>query len=92
MNTKLIMSGLMILSSAREVLKECGLLPNIEFPTMGGIIFWEDIYEHEGWRVQRNSITGHFRILDPEDVRHAWAFDEDALVGFFEKIVYQYNR
>ena len=47
-------------------------LPNIPFPTMGGIIFWTDIAEYGGWRLQQNMITHHARILDSNDIRIAW--------------------
>ena len=40
--------------------------------TLGGLQFWSDIRSVGGWRVQRNSQTGHFRLIDPGNVRHAW--------------------
>ena len=83
----LMMLGLEALVSAPALLKDSGLLPNINFPTLGGAFFWNDIVECEGWRIQQNTITQHMRILDPEDVRRAWAYDEEALLNFFVKIV-----
>lgn len=47
-------------------------MPNIKFPTMGGLIFWTDIAIYNGWRLQQNDITHHARILDNNDVRVAW--------------------
>ncbi len=49
--------------------------PNlINFPTktMGGQQFWTDVHFAGGWHIQRNSVTEHFRLLDPRDVRQAW--------------------
>lgn len=87
----LLEKGLELLSKHPELLQnrgamELGLMPNIKFPTMGGEVWWNDLAEYNGWRVQRNSATGHCRILDPEDVRHAWG-GETAIMDFFKKIV-----
>ena len=51
-------------------------LPNLKIPTLGGFIFWEDVAEIEGWRMQRNMFTGHWRLLDPRNIRCAWGTDE----------------
>ena len=45
---------------------------NIPLPTLGGTQFWSDVELRAGWRVQENLLTGHFRLLDPSDVRRAW--------------------
>ncbi len=47
-------------------------MPTIPTPTMGGEIWWNDLAEHNGWRLQQNTVTQHARILDPYDVRRAW--------------------
>lgn len=60
-------------------------LPNINAPTLGGKQFWRDTYLHAGWRIQENVLTGHSRLLDPENVRHAWGDYSDARTAF-EKI------
>lgn len=44
-------------------------VPNIPFPTMGGVIFWNNLCENNGWKLQQNSFTGHCRILDPDNIR-----------------------
>ena len=56
-------------------------LPNIPFPTMGGIWFWEDLVidKKTGWRLQQHTITKHVRILDDQDVRRAWGSLEGML-------------
>lgn len=49
--------------------------PNlINFPTktMGGQQFWTDVHFADGWHIQRNPVTEHYRLLDPRDVRQAW--------------------
>lgn len=50
---------------------ESGLL-NLQLPTIGGKQFWTDHRWQEGWRIQQNAITGHWRLLDPGNVRVAW--------------------
>ncbi len=63
-----------------------GGMPNIPMPTMGGTVFWDNIQECNGWRLQRNTFTGHYRILDPNDVRRAWG-NGDALERIFNKYI-----
>ncbi|MCK4867035.1 MAG: alpha/beta fold hydrolase [Alphaproteobacteria bacterium] len=51
---------------------EAGAWPNIPFPTLGGKQFWTDRYLYSGWRIQENVITGHSRLLNPDNVRRCW--------------------
>lgn len=46
--------------------------PNWQLPTFGGSQFWTDVRYVGGWRIQRNSETGHHRLLDADSTRHAW--------------------
>lgn len=50
---------------------------NIKFPVFNGGVFWDKIVSCQGWCIQQRKgpIHGpydHYRILDPNDVRHAW--------------------
>ncbi len=45
---------------------------NADTPTMGGTTFWDNLDTYRGWKLQKNTWTGHCRILDPADVRRAW--------------------
>ena len=47
-------------------------IPNVPAPTMGGKQFWEDHLHFREWRIQRNVVTGHFRLVDPGDFRQAF--------------------
>ena len=38
--------------------------------TLGGLQFWGDLKFFHGWRIQRNVLTDHCRLLDPLDHRH----------------------
>lgn len=42
-----------------------------EMQTLGGRQFWGDVQFFHGWRIQRNVFTGHHRLLDDKDWRHA---------------------
>jgi len=46
--------------------------PNVTWKTMGGKQFWADELFFHHWRIQRNVLTGHCRLLDGADMRHAW--------------------
>jgi hypothetical protein len=45
---------------------------NLSLPTLGGRQLWADLRHFRGWRIQRNALTGHCRLLDPRSVRRAW--------------------
>ena len=55
---------------------------NLPMPTLGGKQFWTDYRWAGGWRLQRNAVTGHWRVLDAADVRRAWGSREDCLAKF----------
>lgn len=38
--------------------------------TLGGNQFWADELFFHGWRIQRNTISKHCRLLDERDIRH----------------------
>ena len=50
---------------------EMGDCPNIEMHVITQIS-WKDIDRKKGWRLQKNFITGHARILDENNIRKAW--------------------
>ncbi len=46
-------------------------------PTLGGKQFWSDELVFHQWRIQRNVITNHYRLLDDKNVRRTWGtFDQ----------------
>jgi pimeloyl-ACP methyl ester carboxylesterase len=45
---------------------------NLFAPTLGGTQFWTDEIVFREWRVQRNCVSGHYRLLDAENWRIAW--------------------
>lgn len=47
-------------------------LPGGSNQTRGGHCLWSDELLYQDWRIQRNVYTGHCRLLDGDDYRHAW--------------------
>jgi pimeloyl-ACP methyl ester carboxylesterase len=45
--------------------------------TLGGRQFWGDVHYFQGWRIQQNTFTGSYRLIDPEDFRYASGSFED---------------
>jgi hypothetical protein len=43
---------------------------------------WSDQFVYGKWRIQRNELTGHCRLLDPENVRRASGNDEQCRAMF----------
>jgi hypothetical protein len=39
---------------------------------MGGEVWWDNVAEHGGWKLQQNTLTKHARILDDQNVRRYW--------------------
>ncbi|MFK7737866.1 MAG: esterase/lipase family protein [Pirellulaceae bacterium] len=48
-------------------------------PTLGGTQFWTDFRNRNGYRLQQNSQTSHWRLIDPSDVRLAWGAKQACL-------------
>ncbi|MBF0226883.1 MAG: hypothetical protein HQK76_15660 [Desulfobacterales bacterium] len=61
-------------------------MPNIEIETMGGPVFWTNLEEVNGWRLQHNLVFGNCRILDPKNVRYAWG-GEKAMLELFNAML-----
>lgn len=55
---------------------------NLRLATYGGKQFWTDLEICQGWRIQRNAVTGHCRLLDAHDVRQAWGTLEQCEARF----------
>jgi DNA-binding XRE family transcriptional regulator len=53
--------------------------------TMGGYIWWKNLSEYKGYRLQQNVISQHFRILDTNNFRLLSTFDESIAKQEWEK-------
>ena len=59
------------------------LAPNIQMGTLGGKVWYDDIFAVEGWRLQQQRTIGlqsHYRILNPDNQRTAWVLDPQTLL------------
>lgn len=45
---------------------------NLAMKTGGGTQLWTDHAFRDGYRIQQNALTGHWRLLDGNDIRRAW--------------------
>ncbi|MGB1930546.1 MAG: esterase/lipase family protein [Mariniblastus sp.] len=64
--------------------QESPLRQNWELKTLGGMQFWTDVKHLSGWRIQQNSETGHFRLIDPSAVRFAFGSCQQCEAAFSE--------
>ena len=54
---------------------------NIPLPTMGGQQFWADELFFHHWHIQRNVLTGYYRLLDGKNIRRAWGTLNDCRIA-----------
>ncbi len=58
----------------------CGLLESsmleTDLSTTGDETWWDDLVEHNGWKVKRNRLSGYYKILDPNNYKKAWGTEE----------------
>lgn len=59
--------------------------------TLGGKIWWKIEKQMGKFRLQRNVISGHYRILDDEDYRWCSSFDREHIMMILKE-VYQQDR
>jgi DNA-binding XRE family transcriptional regulator len=54
--------------------------------TLGGKVWWRELNRIDGFILQQNMISQHFRIIDEESYRIYSSFDEEAAVQRFQEI------
>ena len=59
-------------ASSLELRGQDGAPVNFPTATLGGTQFWSDELVFRDWRIQRNVLSGHYRLLDDRDFRMAW--------------------
>ncbi len=59
---------------------------NLPTKTAGGIQLWTDHVWRNGNRIQRNVVTGHWRLIDQADVRRAWGTREQCQEVLDERV------
>ena len=58
---------------------------NVEMKVLDAGIWWDMLETTNGWKLERNKLTGHCRILDPEKKRKAWG-SETTMREAFSKL------
>ena len=52
----------------------------VKYPkTMGGKVWWKTVEEKNGYRIQQNMVSRHYRLLDPDDNRIIASFDPETV-------------
>src|SRR5215213_2729660 len=91
----IVLSLLMAVGTALRAEEPSGLLPGspvvatlMRLPgrTLGGDQLWADEFIRSGWRIQRNSFSGHYRLLDSDNYRRALG-TYDACRARFDELV-----
>lgn len=55
--------------------------------TMGGKLWWKQIEERDGFKIQQNIISHHYRILDREDRRICSSFELNEIKERFSEVL-----
>jgi pimeloyl-ACP methyl ester carboxylesterase len=66
-------------------------LPTLEGPVADSGVWWEMLEEAAGWKLEKNKVTGHCRILSPGKCRKAWGA-EAQMRAAFEKVKFRLPR
>ena len=82
--TQIGLAALVCLGIARAAEPEPSSTNLLRWPdhTLGGEQLWADEFIHGSWRIQRNVLTGHYRLLDPQDRRREFGDYGDCLTTF----------
>ena len=71
--------------------ENAGPLPTIEMKVMRRGIFWRTVAAHRGWSVERNVITGHHRLVDPNNYRRSWGGSK-AMLALLHQVMWAEAR
>ncbi len=63
----------------------------VNFPTGGGMVWWDVLDSSLGWRLQHNQATGHCRIIDSGGTRRAWG-RKVKMEAAFDKVKFQLEQ
>ena len=65
--------------------------PTVEGRVMDTMVWWDVLDSSGGWKLEKNKVTGHCRILDPEKRRTAWGREAEMRAAF-EKVKQQIGK
>ncbi|MDZ4656552.1 MAG: alpha/beta fold hydrolase [Bythopirellula sp.] len=75
----LLIESLFILALLAITAKAEPILGGIGTRTLGGRFIWSDEVIYDGFRIQKHSTIGHYRLIDPEDRRRTFGTFENCL-------------
>ncbi len=75
----LLIESLFILALLAVTVKAEPFLGGIGTKTLGGRFIWSDEVIYDGFRIQKHSTIGHYRLIDPEDRRRTFGTFENCL-------------
>lgn len=55
---------------------------NLEWKTIDAGIWWDVMDTCQGWKLEKNIVTYHYRILNPEKKRVAWGGEKEMRLSF----------
>ena len=55
---------------------------------MDSMVWWDVLGSSGGWKLEKNKVTGHCRIIDPDKLRTAWGREAEMRAAF-EKVKQQ---
>ena len=56
--------------------------PTVEGRVMDSMVWWDVLDSSGGWKLEKNKVTGHCRILDPKKLRTAWGREAEMRAAF----------
>lgn len=65
--------------------------PTVEGRVMDSMIWWDVLDSSGGWKLEKNKVTGHCRIIDPKKLRTAWGREAE-MRSAFEKVKQQIGK
>ncbi len=81
-NVQMIFGG-----DAKESVKSLATHHNESYnSTMGGKIWWKDMKEANGYKIQQNVISAHYRILNKSNKRVCSSFEEEYIGRRFKEL------
>ena len=65
--------------------------PGIAGHVMDSMVWWDVLDSSGGWKLEKNKVTGHCRIIDPDKLRTAWGREVEMRAAF-EKVKQQIGK
>ena len=65
--------------------------PGVEGHVMDSMVWWDVLDASRGWKLEKNKVTGHCRIIDPGKLRTAWGREAEMRAAF-EKVRQQLDK